>query len=194
MSIGDIRDRLLPEDRYISATVMCPNPEHWHSLPDGQSTEIEVSWLIGGLVRGLQPGTVVETGSHGGQTTEIILRALDESGRGTLVTCEIDPERRAALAPHPRLVVLGDSLQADLSEFAPIDFCFFDSVPEIRVREFERYWKWMRVGTIVAFHDTASQAAGGQGWELRAQIEALNIPLVYLPTPRGLALGEIRVD
>ena len=138
MSIGDVRDRLLPESRYIGPTEVCPRPERWHSRPDGQSTEIEVSELIGGLVRGLQPDTVVETGSYSGQTTEIILRALDENEHGTLVTCEVDVERRHRSSPSIRAWSSSVTLSRPICRSSRRSISRSSTqTPEIRVQEFE---------------------------------------------------------
>ena len=148
--------------------------------------------MIAGLIRGLQPDVVIETGAAFGQTTAMILAALDENQHGMLITCEIDPQRRLGITPHPRLIILGNSLDVNPAEFAPIDFVFFDSLPELRVPEFRFYRRYMRSGTIVAWHDTAAQASGGLGKALREEIEQLNLSLIHLPTPRGLTLAEIK--
>ena len=182
-----------PESRFIRPTARCPHPDRWHSA-DEESTELEVSELIAGLVRGLQPRVVVETGSAHGQTTRLILDALDRNGQGLLVTCEPDPRRRARLGQHPRMRPVGGSLEQNLDDLPPVDFAFFDSLPQLRVPEFRMYRQWMRPGTIVAFHDTAPQAGSGSGVQLRAEIGELHqegLTVIDLPTPRGLTLGEV---
>jgi len=181
---------MLPESRFIEPTDRCPAPQHWHST-DEESTELEVSELVAGLVRGLQPRLVLETGSAHGQTTRLILDALDRNGHGLLVTCETCPVRQQRLGTHPRMVKLGASLEQNLAEWGPIDFAFFDSLPWLRVDEFRLFRQWMRAGTIVAFHDTAPQAGSGAGVELREEIGGLGLTVIDLPTPRGLTLGEV---
>jgi predicted O-methyltransferase YrrM len=178
------------ELRHINPTERCPCPQFWHST-DSESTELEVTELIHGLVRGLQPRCVVETGAAFGQTTRRILDALDANGHGTLITCEVDPGRQQELGEHPRMIKRGDSLAQDVSEWAPIDFAFFDSFPWFRPQEFRHYRQWMRVGTVVAFHDTAEQAAAGDGAALRSEIETLDLVVIDLSTPRGLTLSVI---
>lgn len=178
------------ELRHINPTVVCPCPEFWHST-DSESTELEVTELIHGLVRGLQPRCVIETGAAFGQTTRRILDALDANEHGVLITCETDPGRQTQLGEHPRMVIRGDSLIQDVSDWAPIDFAFFDSFPWLRVQEFYHYRQWMRTGTVIAFHDTADQAAAGDGVMLREQIKALELTVIDLPTPRGLTLSVI---
>lgn len=178
------------ESRFFPSSERCPYPECWHSTEE-ESTELEVTELIAGLVRGLQPRLVIETGSGYGQTTMAIAEALDRNGHGMLITYEHDPGRRASLPKHSRVKVEGASLEADLVGVV-IDFAFFDSFPEFRVDEFRLFRQWMRPGTIVAFHDTAPEASDGAGLALRMEIAELDLALIDLPIPRGLTLGEVR--
>lgn len=179
-----------PESRFITGSPRCPYPENWHST-DEESTEIEVSEMIAGLVRGLQPTLVIETGSAHGQSTRLIADALDRNGHGALITYEHDDGRRRRLPKHPRIYAEGSSLDADLTG-STIDFAFFDSFPEVRCKEFRLFRQWMRDGTIVAFHDTSDQAGAGAGKVLREEIAALDLAVIDFPTPRGLTLGEVR--
>jgi predicted O-methyltransferase YrrM len=208
----------MPESRFVPADKRCPHPERWHST-DGDSTELEVSELIAGLVRGLQPRLVVETGSAFGQTTKLILDALDCNGHGALVTFESDAGRREQLLKivygplaaeligrepnqlRRQLQIAGSSLEAEgaLDDDDVIDFAFLDTFYETRVPEFLHLRRWMRPGTIVAFHDTrpgAGEDRIASGRSLREEIVVeLEDPGLFravdLPTPRGLTLGEV---
>lgn len=195
----DIPGDPLPESRFIEPTFWCPHPDRWTST-DGDSTEIEVTALIAGLVRGLQPRLVVETGAAFGQTTHAIADALERNGHGQLITFETDSARRDLLSPHPLVEVHGSSLDADLSDRPPIDVAFLDSFYETRIPEFLHLRQWMRPGTIVAFHDTADGRGSHRipsGQTLRQEIESELITPAYLagaidlPTPRGLTIGEV---
>lgn len=197
----------MSEARFIPADMRCPHPERWHST-DGDSTELEVSGLIAGLVRGLQPRLVVETGAAFGQTTVAILEALERNGHGHLFTYENDTERaawvrRLTLEHAGRLTLAENSLDANLLGYPLLDFAFFDTHYETRVPEFLHFRPWMRKGTIVAFHDTAPGRGAHRistGESLREQLEAVSynhmqnrheLRLIDLPTPRGLTLGEV---
>lgn len=187
----------LPESRFIVPDVRCPHPERWHST-DGDSTEVEVTELIAGLVRGLQPRIVVETGAAFGQTTRAICGALDRNGDGFLWAYESDSGRLDKLKRHPRLFLKADSLRADLGDLL-IDLAFLDTLYETRVPEFLHLRRWMRAGTIVAIHDTAPDRGGhriADGVSLREQIkrdlvEPGLVRAIDLPTPRGLTLCEV---
>ena len=75
-------------------------------------------------------------------------------------------------------------------DFEPADtigFAWFDSLLDLRVREFNRYRPWMRPGTIVGFHDTAPHF-GTYG----AAIHGLpGVRAIELPTPRGVTFAEV---
>lgn len=184
------------ESRFTPSTEACPHPERWHST-DADSTEIEVSQLIAGLVVGLQPELVVETGSAWGQTTKLIGEALRHNGHGELHSIEPDPER----VEHTRNLCTakggGEWLPVKVHEMksldwvppGPIDFAFFDSLIELRVPEFEGYLPHMHQGTIVAFHDTADHHGL---WPHIAGLERAGKLLpIRLPTPRGLVIAEV---
>lgn len=196
----------LPESRFIGPTDLCPLPGNWSST-DGDSTELEVSQLIYGLVRGLQPRGIVETGAAWGQTTNCILDALKLNRHGVLWAIENDQERADELAerllPDPQLTVVSKpSLEVELPDefwLGRLDFAFLDTWYELRVPEFLHFRRWMRKGTIVAIHDTRS-GAGEHRIEgrisLRQQIERElvdtgQLRCIDLPTPRGLTLGEV---
>lgn len=84
------------EGRFTDPTRWCPDPDRWHST-DSDSTEVEVSALVGAFAGALRSDIVVETGSAWGQTSEAIGRALLGS-KGHLITCETEPDRVAATA------------------------------------------------------------------------------------------------
>lgn len=190
------------EARFTSPHEACPNPTWWHA-PDSESTEVEVSELIGALVRAIQPEYVIETGTAFGYTTAAIAGALERNGHGRLVTLEIDQERLqqaigrvAEVAGLPASVRVDFRLMSSL-EFTPehpIGFALFDSLYELRAREFRRYHPWMLPGTICAFHDWTS-GLRGHYMDVRASIEELRmeglLAPVYVPTPRGLAICEV---
>lgn len=166
----------------------CPHPEWWSSV-DSQSTEIQVSELVAGFIRALQPEYVVETGTCIGQTAEIIGMALQANGHGRLDTLE--PDRNRAAISRERCTGLPVTVLPTLSlEFTPaqrIDFAWLDSRMDLRVPEFERFRPWLPAGSLVGFHDTSPH----QG-EWGSHVE--NLPgtrAIRLRTPRGVTFVEI---
>jgi len=71
----------------------------------------------------------------------------------------------------------------------PVDFAWFDSLLDLRAREFIHFRSWMHAGTVVGFHDTGPQHP------LRPDVENLAglgmLAPVFLPTPRGVCFGRV---
>lgn len=179
------------ESRFTQPRPDCPNPQWWTSA-DSDSTEVEVTALVAAVVTALQPDYVIETGAAFGQTSEAIGHALLSNGHGRLVTLEVDPARvrqaRARCAGLPVEVRQESSLE--FTPDSPVDFAWFDSLFDLRPREFERYLPYMHARTVVGFHDTGPQHP------VRAQLDLLEnrgllLSPLYLPTPRGVCFGGI---
>lgn len=183
------------ESRYTDPRPDCPHPERWHS-DDSDSCEHEVTELLAALVAVLRPDTVVETGSAFGQTSHAIGTVLAGAGVGTLYAVEIDPRRaditRKRCEGLPVVVE-----QCSSMEYMPpqgVGFGWFDSLPDLRVPEFRRYYPAFEPGALVAFHDTAPHH-GAQLWEdiLGLESEGLLLP-IRLRTPRGVVVAEVVKD
>lgn len=169
----------------------CPHPEWWHA-PDAQGTEAEVTELVAGFVRALQPELVVETGTHLGATAAAIGWALHRNGHGRLITLEVDRhlcEVAAARVEHlPVEVVCMSSLA--WTPPGPIDFAWLDSDAHRRQLELRAYLPWMHDRTVVGIHDTGPQHPVR---ELLRPLEAEGLlSLLDLPTPRGVSFARIR--
>lgn len=169
----------------------CPHPEWWHAT-DHDSTEVEVSELVAGFVRALQPEYVVETGTCFGQTAHAIGIALMQNGHGELDTIEIDSVvaqvafRRCA-TPLDLPVTIQQMSSLDFVPRQQIDFAWFDSEMELRVPEFRRFEKWMKPKhTIVGFHDT-----GPHKGVLGPLVRGLGAKTLQLPTPRGVTFLQV---
>lgn len=167
----------------------CQHPEWWHST-DSQSTEIEVSELVAGFIRALQPEYVVETGTCIGQTAHIIGLALQANGHGRLVTLETEGDRAEFAQKRceglPVEVLVCPSL--DFTPEQPVDFAWLDSRLELRVAEFQHLRPWLREGSVVGFHDTSPHHQGGYG----EAVESLDrTRAIRLRTPRGVTFVEV---
>ncbi len=178
------------ESTFTAATERCPHPEWWHS-PDTDSTEREVSELVGAFVRALQPDLVVETGTCYGYTTRHIGAALIRNGHGRCVSLEIDGQRvavaRERCAGLP--VEVRQTASLDYTPDSPVGFAFFDSLTHLRGPEFEHLYPHLVRGTIVGFHDTAPHHR-----IVAEAVEALAarglLRPIFLPTPRGVAFAQ----
>jgi predicted O-methyltransferase YrrM len=190
------------ESAFTAPHAGCPRPELWNA-PDSDSTEVEVSELVGALVRALQPELVVETGTAYGYTAVRIGLALMRNGHGRCVSLETDGAR-AAHARHrlletgvlPAVVEVREQSSLDYEPEDKIGFAWFDSLYELRVDEFLRYYALgcLPAGTIVGFHDTTS-GLRQHHLDVRAEIDnrlANRVTALYLPTPRGVGLCQVR--
>lgn len=175
----------VPESTWTRPRDGCPHPGRWSSY-DSDSTELEVTALVAGFVRALQPDLVVETGTAWGQTAEAVGRALACNGQGRLVTFEVDRDRVVAslfrCQDLPVDVVDRPSLDgiADLPA-GTVGFAWLDSLFDLRLRELEALRPKLGAGAVVGLHDTgpqhplAGQLDGLRGWRR-----------IDLPTPRGV--------
>lgn len=173
-----------PESDFTAPTAECPDPSRWRAY-DSDTAEVEVIVLISALITALQPEIVVETGTAFGYTAEAIGLALQRNGHGHLHTVEVDHNRCAvALARCEGLpVTVHERSSMEWMPPGPVDFALFDSLFELRRSEYERFLPWFSARCVVAFHDTGPQHP------LRESLDGL--PLTYLPTPRGLAIGRV---
>ncbi len=178
------------EDRFTDPRDDCPHPERWHAA-DADSTEKEVSILVGALVGALRPDIVVETGSAWGQTSRRIAEAL-WSPPGKLYTIEPDPERaeatRRLCAPYAVEVVEQSSLDWEPPD--GIGFAWLDSLFDLRVPEFERFYPHFAPGAIVGFHDTGPHRPYMRDAVEDLEARGLLLP-IHLPTPRGVSFGQV---
>jgi len=178
---------LLSEATWTAPRPDCPRPELWHA-PDDESTEVEVSALVAGFVRALQPDVVVETGSGWGQTSEAIGLALAVNEHGRLWTLETNPARAEGVRQRclalPVTIIERSSL--DWLPPGPISFAWIDSALADRVEELGRFRQFLPAGAIVGVHDTGPQHG------IRDAVEAIDwIRWLYLPSPRGVSFGEV---
>ncbi len=92
--------------------------------------------MVAEFVVALQPELVIETGTAFGQTAEAIGHALAANGHGRLVTIETDSERvdfsRNRCGELPVTVLEMSSL--DYTFDGPVDFAWFDSLIDLRIR------------------------------------------------------------
>lgn len=178
-------------------TAECPEPQLWKCF-DPMSAEVEVLEFVSQLVKTIKPKLIVETGTYRGLAAFYIGRAIKETGRGKLITCELSKElheKALQLITKSSLSDVVDcrlqsSLEIEVNE--PIDLLFVDSEPTIRVQEIRRFWDKLAPNAIILCHDVNT----GDHKPLREQILELDtkgeISVVFFPTPRGLAICQKR--
>lgn len=181
-----------PESTWTPPSEFCPRPHHWHAV-DSMSTEAEVSEMVGGLVRGLQPELAVEVGCGWGVTTEHLGRAVQRNGHGRVLAIDVVPDfvsaaslRCAGLPVDVRL--------ADAATWDPpvgIDFLFMDGGEVVdRPRYFAHLRPRMRKGSFAVFYDAAPHHGLHvllDGMRAAGLIERY----IVLRSPRGLCVAEV---
>ena len=183
------------ESRFTRPRPTCPNPGHWHTR-DIQATEIEVVDMVHGMIRGLQPDVVLETGTSRGFMTFRIAQALLQNDHGVVVTFEPDPAVRVEAlenwGDHPARDVISSCDVGSLDvqwTGGPIDFAWHDSLLELRVPEFDYYLPFYSNRAVVCFHDTAPKF-GSWSNELRQRLQEEGFSWLDMPTPRGCIVAR----
>lgn len=124
------------------------------------------------LIRAEKPNIVVETGVWEGLSTEFILKALDDNGRGKLYSIDpMDPNHitNGAAGPrpdydgnpivHPRFTLIRQKSTESMTdlfwETGPWDFFLHDSDHSefCQTAEYEMAWQYVRSGGIIASDD-----------------------------------------
>lgn len=145
-------------------------------LAEPSASSREGKKLLYLAVRALAPEIVVETGPFNGAASAFLLQALEDNGRGRLLSfdlaepadalgVQLPPGREAGWLVPDRLrarfeLVVGDTrktLRARLAAEPPIDFFFHDSLHTARQMLFEYRvaWRSLRSGGLLLSDDVS---------------------------------------
>jgi hypothetical protein len=178
------------EADFTRPRALCPNPSYWHTH-DLQGTEIEVIEMVAGMIVGLQPETVLETGTSRGFMAKAISDALDANGHGNLISYE--PHAPTHTEAANRVTSPKADLRCEPSMQTwidgPIDFAWHDSLISLRQPEFGFYLPHYSNRAVVCFHDTAPHF--GQWSEaLRSDLAYAGFSYLDWPSPRGVIIAR----
>jgi predicted O-methyltransferase YrrM len=178
------------------ATPECPEPQHW-SMIDSMTAELEVLEFLATLVTTVKPKLVVETGSFLGVSTEWIARGMERNGFGKVISCEFDPvvyaraKDRLAASPLSRFIELRNQSSLEMTIDGTIDLFFSDSDMPIREQEVKRFLPQINPNGLILMHDASSHHKVVRDAARSLEAEGL-LSVVFLPTPRGLAIAQPR--
>lgn len=197
-----------PESKWTKPSRACPHPERWNA-PDGASTEIEVSELVGALVKALHPDLVIETGTAFGQTAQLIGEALNTtSAASQLITFETNADRvqfsRNRCTGLPVDVQQSTSLDGikalatriNAGKLPRIGFAWLDTLLNLRPKELRAITPLLAPGAVVGIHDCGQpRAAKYRDFSQTMADEArhLGYSRLSLPTPRGVTFLSKKV-
>lgn len=126
-------------------------------------------WMLLGLIRWLQPESVVEIGSYAGGSAVWLARGLQDNGKGTLTLIDdfsLDPSVKPNLFYHLGLCRVGERVQiADGPSTDPnlwpdrVDLCFVDGDHSYEGCAGDVKQAMDRGASCVVLHDT-----GDDGW------------------------------
>lgn len=184
------------EPEYTEASLECPEPRLW-SMYDPMTAEKEVLDLLYALVRALKPRLAVETGTFSGVSSVYIARAMQENGRGRLITCETDPLVYENACNRFRTeglnaiidCRLGSSLELEINE--QIDLLYCDSELRVRGDEVRRFIGNVNPFGLILMHDAGSRFKVVREAALELEREGL-LSVVLISTPRGLVVAQKR--
>lgn len=135
------------------------NPEEWLMFNPG-GVECEVGEFLYGLVRMIKPDTILETGTHKGISACYMGLALKENNNGTLISLEFqDYLADEALATlnllkvNKRIIIYRVSSLEFKIEERQLDLLFLDTEPDLRFKEFVRFYDNVKPGGFILIHD-----------------------------------------
>ena len=185
---------LLPE--YHRATPECAHPERWR-MYDSMTAEAEVLEFLRTLVTTVKPELIVETGSFLGVSTLWMAEGLKANGFGKIVSCEFDPVVFAKAREKIEASGLGEWIELrnesslEMTVEGEIDLFFSDSDLPIREAEVKRFLPQIRSTGLILMHDASSHQRIVREAAFSLEREGL-VSCVFLPTPRGLVVGQKR--
>lgn len=160
---------------------------------------IEEAKFLYALVLCLKPHNCLETGTETGWTAAHIAKALEENGKGHLLTLETD-EKKVELANENlkqwdlwhRVTVMPVSSFDYLAEMSPtpiFDFALLDTHIELREEELRLLIPHLTPGAWVLVHDTSPEhPMRGETRLLEALRAVPGFDVVQVPSPRGLTV------
>lgn len=184
------------QPEYRKPTPECPHPERWR-MYDSMTAEVEVLEFLRTLVTTTKPELVVETGTFLGISTLHIAEGLKQNGFGRVITCEFDAKvyeearKRFAASGLDAWIDLRNESSLEIKIDGRIDLLYCDSDMPLREQEVRRFLPQMNLNGLIVLHDASSDLKIVREGALKLEREGV-ISVVFLPTPRGLVVAQIR--
>jgi len=123
------------------------------------SPEIEICKFLSSFVELIKPQYIFETGTYKGYSSAYMAKGLKENNEGRLETLEIDASHikdAKQLWQEMGISEFIDVYEVSSLDFKPqhnYDLMFLDSEPEIRYREFIKFYPYLKAGGFAFIHD-----------------------------------------
>lgn len=154
------------------------------------STEESTSDFLGALVKMVEAKLVLELGTWKGSTTLVLADAVGD--RGLVHTVDIKDNTNGRLSKYENRIRIRQSINDSRNVVTlPVDFVFLDTQhSELHImEEVMNFWKMLKPGGIIAFHDVFSFAG------VKTAVSELEkkglIKSFTLPTQPNMATGAI---
>ena len=188
---------LFPEENILReksySTNNCLEPNLW-SMLDEWTPEIETLEFLYAMTRLTKPTYCVETGSWRGFLAEALCRALQQNGRGKLISLEKEADIYAVanerIAEH-NLEAQVEIILTNSLAFTPtekIDLLILGSDVNLRLSEFLHFKPYLNNKAIIVFQD-ANHTEVNKGLK-ELEIHSWSLNTLSFPTPRGLVLCQ----
>lgn len=176
-----------------------PNDTKYHRFDDG-SAEVEVLEFLYSLIRLTKPENVLETGTYFGLTGAYIALGLRDNSIGHLDSIEWEKKHvETAKWLWNKLSLENFITEHNISslDFQPTvnyDFVLLDTEPQLRFLELDKFWNYIKPGSIIAIHDLSWDLGIGapQFWLNKAlldkRIKNKEVQVINFMTPRGFTI------
>lgn len=170
----------------------------WEMFDDG-SAEISVLEFLYALVRMMKPENVLETGSYLGLSGSYLGLGLRDNGLGHLDSIEWDDERMNKAKSKWTKLELNELItphrmsSLEFKTKTQYDLVLYDTEPQTRFLEYDRFKDNVKPGGIIVFHDLHSEMGVTSGvWHgldlIKEDIKNHELTVMHFYTPRGLCL------
>jgi predicted O-methyltransferase YrrM len=180
------------ESDFTAPTKRCPHPEYWES-ENAYATEKTLSELVAAFVRAMQPEFVLEVGSHYGQTTALVGKAIRANGHGKFVSLEIDKDLYGSACNRcwdvPEACIINVN-SLDYIPEQPIDLLFIDGQQD-RVLDVKHFSQYCAKYAIVIIHDMLS---AGYIDQVESILDELGTFRIFVNSPRGMMIVGLNSD
>ncbi len=186
------------QPEYYRPTRECPNPERWRMF-DPMTAEVEVLEFLECLITTVKPELVVETGTFTGLSTLYMAMGMQKNGFGKIISCDYDPlvfakaKQRIEASGLSEWIELRNESSLEMKVAGRIDLLFSDTQSPIREQEVRRFLPQLNPSGLIVMHDANSRSKIVREAALRLEREGV-VSVVFLPTPRGLALLRRNMD